>query len=320
VPTMYYATPADTFRQAGISLVIWANHLVRASIAAMRDTASRIAKSESLLEVEGRVTSVREIFRLTGNDELEEATRRYLPATRSVRGIVLAASRGSDLGAETADRPKCMIDVRGKPLLNRLLSTLDECGIGDVAVVRGYRKETIPTAGITVVDNDAYADTGEASSLACALSRLQGETVVVYGDVLFRRYILEELLDSAADITVVVDSVHTSTANPRDLVSATIRNTGFYHDDEQPLLTGVAADPASATGQWIGLMYLSAQGSQIVHDELEAMRAEGVLDKADLPALMQRLSRRYPIAIHYITGHWLDVDTMADLAEARNFS
>jgi phosphoenolpyruvate phosphomutase len=320
VPTMYYATPADTFRLAGISLVIWANHLVRASIAAMRDTASRIAESESLLEVEGRVTSVREIFRLTGNDELEEATRRYLPATRSVRGIVLAASRGSDLGAETADRPKCMIDVRGKPLLNRLLSTLDECGVADVAVVRGYRKETIPTAGITVVDNDAYADTGEASSLASALSRLEGETVVVYGDVLFRRYILEELLDSAADITVVVDSVHTSTANPRDLVSATIRNTGFYHDDEQPLLTGVAADPASATGQWIGLMYLSAQGSQIVHDELEAMRAEGVLDKADLPALMQRLSRRHPIAIHYITGHWLDVDTMADLAEARNFS
>ncbi len=91
------------------------------------------------------MTSVREIFRLTGNDELEEATRRYLPATRSVRGIVLAASRGSDLDAATADRPKCMIDVRGKPLLHRLLGTLDECGITDVAVVRGYRKEAIPT-------------------------------------------------------------------------------------------------------------------------------------------------------------------------------
>ena len=320
VPTMYYATPADTFRRAGISLVIWANHLVRASISAMRDTAAQIAKSESLLEVEGRVTSVREIFRLTGNDELEEATRRYLPATRSVRGIVLAASRGADLGAATADRPKCMIDVRGRPLLHRLLATLDECGVTDVAVVRGYRKEAIPTAGITVVDNDAYANTGEATSLACALSRLEGETVLVYGDVLFRRYILDELLGSTADITVVVDSVHTAAANPRDLVTATIRDSGFYYDDETAKLTGVAADPASACGQWIGLMHLSARGAQLIRAELEAMRAEGVLDQADLPALMQRLAPKHPVAVHYIAGHWLDVDTTADLAEARNFS
>jgi phosphoenolpyruvate phosphomutase len=320
VPTMYYATPAETFRRAGISMVIWANHLMRASVSAMRDTALRIAESESLLEVEGRVTSVREIFRLTGNDELEEASRRYLPATRSVRGIVLAASRGSGLGAATVDRPKCMVDIRGKPLLYQLLGTLEECGIVDVTVVRGYRKETIPTSGITVMDNDAYADTGEAASLSCAMPRLQGETTVVYGDVLFRRYILDELLDSAADVTVVVDSAHVSSANPRDLITATIGNTGRYHDDEPALLTGVAADPEVASGQWIGLMHLSAQGTQLLRAELEAMQAEGVLAKADLPEVLLRISRHHPIAVHYITGHWLDVDTTADLAEARNFS
>jgi phosphoenolpyruvate phosphomutase len=320
VPTMYYATPAETFRRAGISLVIWANHLLRASVSAMRDAASRIAESESLLEVEGRVTSVREIFRLTGNDELEEAQRRYLPPTRSVRGIVLAASRGAGLGAATVDRPKCMVDIRGKPLLFQLLGTLDECGIADVTVVRGYCKETIPANGITVVDNDAFADTGEAASLACALPQLEGETTVVYGDILFRRYILEELLDSAADITVVVDSAHTTAANPRDLVTATIRNTGRYHDDEPALLTGVEADPAQAVGQWIGLMHLSARGTLLVRHELEAMQAEDALADADLPALLLRISQHHPITIHYITGHWLDVDTTADLAEARNFS
>jgi phosphoenolpyruvate phosphomutase len=286
----------------------------------MRDAASRIAESESLLEVEGRVTSVREIFRLTGNDELEEAQRRYLPPTRSVRGIVLAASRGAGLGAATVDRPKCMVDIRGKPLLFQLLGTLDECGIADVTVVRGYCKETIPANGITVVDNDAFADTGEAASLACALPQLEGETTVVYGDILFRRYILEELLDSAADITVVVDSAHTTAANPRDLVTATIRNTGRYHDDEPALLTGVEADPAQAVGQWIGLMHLSARGTLLVRHELEAMQAEDALADADLPALLLRIRQHHPITIHYITGHWLDVDTTADLAEARNFS
>ena len=320
VPTMYYATPAETFRQAGISLVIWANHLVRSSIAAMRDTAARIAQSESLLEVEGRVTSVREIFALTGNDELEEATQRYLPATRSVRGIVLAASRGSDLGEATASLPKAMIDVRGKPLLHQLLGTLEECGVADTAVVRGYCKEAIAPAGFAVLDNDAYAETGEAASLACAVKRLEGENVIVYGDVLFRRYILEELLDTAADITIVVDSTRIAVANPRDLVSASLRNANLYHVETQPLLTGIAVDPAQACGEWIGLMHVSATGAQWVRDELTAMQQDGTLATADLPTLLQRLSVNHQVAVHYITGHWLDVDTPSDLAEARNFS
>ena len=76
---MYYATPTDLFRQAGVSTIIWANHLLRSSITAMRETARRIHEDQSLNEVEGRVASVKEIFALTGNAELEAAERRYLP-------------------------------------------------------------------------------------------------------------------------------------------------------------------------------------------------------------------------------------------------
>ncbi len=67
-------------------------------------------------------------------------------------------------------------------------------------------------------------------------------------------------------------------------------------------------------------MHLSARGAGLVREELAAMSAEGVLAAADLPALLERLMRREPVAVHHIRGHWLDVDTPADLAEARNFS
>ena len=320
VPTMYYATPASTFREAGLSLVIWANHLVRASITGMREAARSIAASESLMEVEDRVTSVRDIFRLTGNDELEAASRHYLPASRHVRGIVLAASRGSGLGSVTSEQPKCMVDIRGKPLLHRLLAILGESGVSDLTVVRGYRGEAIQADGITVVDNAAFAETGEAASLACAMSRLHGETVVVYGDVLFRRYILDGLLESRADITVVVDSTRRNAANPRDLVAADRRDTWDHPDEATARLTAVGADPAEACGEWIGLMHLSKRGAELVRDELAAMQADGSLAGADLLAVLERLMHRDAVALHYISGHWLDVDTTADLAEARNFS
>ncbi len=320
VPTMYYATPTETFRQAGVSTIIWANHLVRASISAMRETARAIASAQSLMEVEDRLTSVREIFRLTGNDELEAASQRYLPVSRHVQAVVLAASRGSALGEITADLPKCMIDVRGKPLLHRLIGTLNEGGIGDVTVVRGYRADTIQPDGFRVVDNDAYAVTGEAASLACALPGLRGEAVVVYGDVLFRRYILEGLLTSEADVTIVVDASKRATANPRDLVAADRHDTVAYLDDVPAQLTGIAAAPGGAGGEWIGLLHMSARGTELVRAELNAMADAGVLADADMPAVLERLIGKSGVAIHYITGHWLDVDTATDLAAARNFS
>ena len=50
------------------------------------------------------------------------------------------------------------------------------------------------------------------------------------------------------------------------------------------------------------------------------MEAEGLLDTADLPLLLTRLAARPPVDVHYVTGHWLDVDTLRDLADARHFT
>lgn len=80
VPTNYYKTSVQVFRGAGISMVIWANHALRASIAAMQRTAASIYESQSLLDVEKEIVSVKEVFRLQEMDELKQAEERYLPA------------------------------------------------------------------------------------------------------------------------------------------------------------------------------------------------------------------------------------------------
>ncbi len=79
VPTKYHATPTSMFAEAGISLVIWANHLLRSSITAMQRTAADIYREQSLLNIEKQVATVKEIFRLQNDDELREAEVRYLP-------------------------------------------------------------------------------------------------------------------------------------------------------------------------------------------------------------------------------------------------
>ena len=78
VPTMYYQTPVQEFEKAGISLVIWANHLLRSSIISMQRTAAQIFQTRTLSDVEDKIASVQEIFRLQNADELKTANERYL--------------------------------------------------------------------------------------------------------------------------------------------------------------------------------------------------------------------------------------------------
>lgn len=78
VPTMYYETPTSEFADAGVSLVIWANHVFRASITAMQKTAQSIYEQQSVLPIHDEIVSVKEIFRLQNADELKEAEKKYL--------------------------------------------------------------------------------------------------------------------------------------------------------------------------------------------------------------------------------------------------
>ena len=79
VPTMYYDTPTRVFEDAGVSLVIWANHILRASIAAMQQAARRIFEARSVAPLEAEIVPVEEVFRLQDADELAKAEKRYLP-------------------------------------------------------------------------------------------------------------------------------------------------------------------------------------------------------------------------------------------------
>jgi phosphoenolpyruvate phosphomutase len=67
------------------------------------------------------------------------------------------------------------------------------------------------------------------------------------------------------------------------------------------------------------MVRFSAEGAGIALAEIDAMAAEGVLRTADLPELLNRLARRFSVNVHYVTGYWLDVDTLRDLDDAHHF-
>jgi phosphoenolpyruvate phosphomutase len=86
VPTKYYRTPVDVYRDAGISIAIWANHAMRASVTAMREVCQKILKEQGIAGVESEVATLDEVFGLMRYAELASAEERYLPSHTSPRG------------------------------------------------------------------------------------------------------------------------------------------------------------------------------------------------------------------------------------------
>jgi phosphoenolpyruvate phosphomutase len=331
VPTKYYSTPTDVFRRAGISLCIWANHMVRAATSAMQSVAREIYENQSLVNVEDRVASVDEIFRLQDAQEYSEAERLYLSASASTRSaVVLAASRGKGLESVTTDRPKVMLPIAGKPLLRWLIDGFKKENVNDITVVGGYRADAIDPAGIRVVVNDRYAQTDELASLACAVEKLENDTVISYGDLLFRSYVLRDLVESKADFAVVVDS------SPADSSNRTVRDFAYCSraDDRglfgtpvllERVLSRTDARPAGvepeAHGRWIGLLNVSRKGLTRLKAVLAQLRARPDFDSLDMPALLNALiTAGAEIEVVYVHGHWRGVNDLEDFRQAVDFA
>ena len=328
VPTKYYSTPTDVFRAAGFCIAIWANHLLRAALTAMQGCAATLAAEQSLLAIEDDIAPVKEIFRLQGTSELQDAEERYLPkGQQEARAIILAASRGGALGSLTDKRPKTMVEINGQPLLGHIVAAYNACAIKDITVVRGYLADTVNLPALEYVDNPDYADTSELLSLACALdanAENDRDLYVSFGDVIFKRYILDSLAETEAEFAIVVDTDWQATVNlgrAADYVQCSEAHSrrDFYREiDLQHAGETIPEDRRH--GEWMGVLKVSAAALPVLREVVGELAALPENRRAKLHELLDELVRRgNRVRVVYTTGHWLDVDTLDDVLAAGSF-
>jgi len=328
VPTKYYATPTEVFRQHGISMVIWANHMLRAAVAAMQKTARTLKKQEHLLSIEDKVAPVSEIFRLQNAAELQDAEDRYLPrGAENTSAIVLAASRGEELRELTECQPKTMVKIQGTPILAHIVDAYNAVGIKDITVVRGYKKESVTLPNLTYLDNDDFAETGELDSLDKALRGRKGpakDRIISYGDVLFNKYIPQALCQEKEDFVVFLDSDWQNQSSYDRLdgfAECSLPNSRRAFNAKIYLKQlGAQVPKAQTHGVWMGFLKVSPAGASQLQTILATMMADPANRKAGIPHLLQELLKRgHPIRVLYTVGHWLDINSLDDVIQAGNF-
>src|SRR5262245_56413334 len=125
-----------------------------------------------------------------------------------MKGIILAAGKGSRLNGTAGDKPKCLVKLGGMTLIERQMQVLERAGVDDIAVVIGCQADRVRQAcgsGVTYVENCRFAETNSLYSLWTARALLYEGFVVLNCDVLFHPALLGDLLTTQHDAALLID-------------------------------------------------------------------------------------------------------------------
>ncbi len=329
VPTTYKTVPAAVLAEAGFRIVITANHGLRASIRAMRSALGEIRRAGRVDAADGQIVTMDEVYKLVGVQELRETESAFLPKGPETRAVVLAAGYQPHLGKLIEDVPKSLLEIKGRTILDRQVETLNALDVHRITVVRGYRKERMQQPNVKFVDNDRYATTGELQSLDCARGEIEGRTLVLYGDIIFDRGVIQRLLDVEADISIVVDrswrdeppGSRTPEAAPDLVVEDSPPPQGRRHlASSEPTLVrkiGPAIPAGEAHSEFIGIVQLSERGAAVVRSLLAEKRGRLAAERASLIDLLQELvDRGHPVKAVEVYKGWMEIDGLDDYQRA----
>ena len=209
-------------------------------------------------------------------------------------------------------------------MLRRQIDKFKKQGVNDITVVAGYRHDAIDVQGAKILLNEDWEATGELVSLTCAMDNFTTDTVIIYGDLLFRSYMLHNLLDWDAELLVAVDSSVLSNVvgDSNDLAYCSAPdNRAMYQ--QKVSLDQVAREPEiegrQADGRWIGMMRVAGKGGDYLRSALRhcSRREFRCLGMPDL--LNQLIKDGHAPQVQYVNGHWMDINNLADLERAGAF-
>ncbi|WP_139411382.1 phosphocholine cytidylyltransferase family protein [Aeromonas veronii] len=231
-----------------------------------------------------------------------------------MQAIILAAGRGSRLGAMTENQPKPLAKLAGKPLIEWQLTSLAAAGVDSVHVVCGYCSEALKGYGNSRIMNVNWASSNMVRSLMCADSVLSAApTLVCYGDIVYRPGIIRTLMASDAPLAISYDKEWWALWSARFEEPLLDAENFRQHGGQLNAIGERAQAREEIEGQYMGLLKFTPEGWQRVSVVLAGLSAEQI-NKLDMTSLLRLLlSHSVPIATVAISGGWVEVDNPSDI-------
>lgn len=236
--------------------------------------------------------------------------------------IILAAGSGNRLKPYTNDKPKCMVELLGKPILQYQVETLNALGLDDILVVGGYHIEKIKGFKFKIIKNEQYDCTNMVSSLFCAEDFInQNEDLIIsYSDIIFEKEVLENLLKSNAPIAISVDKNwsnlwQTRMENPLDDAETLKIKDEIYVRE----LGKKPKKYQEIEGQYMGLIKIRSDFISEFCNTWHSLDKKDTYDGQDFKNMYMTsflqvfINRGIKVEAAFTNGGWLEIDTKDDL-------
>jgi L-glutamine-phosphate cytidylyltransferase len=258
------------------------------------------------------------------------------PAVQPKKAVIVAAGMGRRLNPYTDHMPKCLVPVRGRPMMVRQLEAFRAHGIDEVVVVRGYKAGVLEERkgelgpGVRFVENADYQSNNILQSFFKAEEHLAGPYLFTYADIVFTHDVVRRLMEAEGDICLIIDRDFAKVYEGRTLHPIEEGEVSELDGAGNVAAVGKRSVPVErAWGEFIGLAKFSARGAQAMLDAWRDLCAQyaGRDDapfqraprwtQAYLTDLLQHLiDSGFPVTPVEIRGEWREIDTVQDLERA----
>ena len=232
-----------------------------------------------------------------------------------MRAIILAAGRGSRMKKVTNNIPKCLLEVKGKKLLELQIQALKKSGIRKIGIITGYLSDQLSNYSEKTFHNDQWNQTNMVFSLMCAQQWLkESDCIVSYSDIFYDFQIVKKLIKDDCEIGIAYDP------NWKKLWMKRFRNP--LSDAETFKLSrscnvieigNKTSKIDEIEGQYMGLMKFTTKGWSDLEKIIEGLK-KNELKKIQITQLLQK-SISFGINVKAIPNNneWGEVDSQKDL-------
>lgn len=233
-----------------------------------------------------------------------------------MKAIILAAGRGSRMEDLTEDMPKCLVKLKGKPLIEQQITALHKAGIKEIGIVSGYKRELLAGYGLKEFHNTRWASTQMVSSLECANIWLNTSPCIVsYSDIFYQSQAVSLLMKCNAEIAITYDPNWQTLWENR--FSDPLEDAETFRLNKENAVTEIGSKPKNleeVEGQYMGLLYFTPNSWRELMD-IRSKMPQIHADKMHMTSALQKIIDNKNFILQGIpyTEGWGEVDNSSDL-------
>ena len=338
VPTTYNQITENELSNAGFQIIIYANHLLRSAYKSMTETAKTILRDQRSLEADPLCSTVREIFKTVGFLDVKEKDQEN-EQTKNVPVIIPAAGEDSVLREILNGKPKAMLEICGKTLLEHQIHALNNNNLKDITVIAGYGREQMRADGINILENPDFKNGSVLNSLFIGKEKMMNGFIMLYADILMKDEIIKNLMNRREDIILVADNstqYHaTQEGNILDFIigkhqNKRVRREIRFASENVVAKIGSKINPETASHEFIGLAKFSKTGAEqlietyndVLNNYQGQFQESEDISQLNLTDLIQEMIDR-GFTVNYMEIHkgWLEIHNNEHIALAeKSFS